>query len=107
MWIHCVQRIYLVHLSSRKKSLDKLKNVFFKSSSEDKDLQKFSNEVLHSMLEVINSNVLYLTYRIDKISAQQKTLDAKEYYGNTDNRTDSDKVSTENSESAELSESDN
>ncbi len=60
-----------------------------------------------SELEIINSNVLYLTYRIDKISAQQKTLDAKDYYGDTDNNSSSDKVSTENSESTELSEQDN
>ncbi len=60
----------------------KLKNIFFKSSSEDKDLQNFSKFELKALaeLEIINSNVLYLTYKIDKISVQQKTLDAQEFY---------------------------
>ncbi len=77
----------------------KLKNVFFKSR-QGQDLQKFSKFELKVLaeLKIINSNVLYLTYRIDKISATQKTLDAKEFYdtsqeddhGTSDNNQQSD-----------------
>ncbi len=80
------------------KSLAKLKNVF---SSPREGLTKFSKFELKVLaeLEVINSNVLYLTYRIDKISAQQKTLDSQEYYedyGTSDNNPDSEAVPVDN-----------
>ncbi len=42
-------------------------------------------------LKVINSNVLYITYRIDKFNAKQQTLEAKEFYdGSSDNNPESD-----------------
>ncbi len=60
----------------------KLKNIF-SSRRSDSDLQNFSKSNYQKIIDeltVINSNVLYLTYRIDKISATQKTLDADDYY---------------------------
>ncbi len=79
--------LYVLKEKSRK-----LKNIF---SSPREDLQKFSKFELKVLaeLKIINSNVLYLTYKIDKISAQQKTLDAKEFYeedGSPDNNPESD-----------------
>ncbi len=63
-----------------------MKNIFSSPRHEDKDLQNFSKFELKVLaeLEIINSNVLYLTYKIDKISAQQKTLDAQEFYQEDD-----------------------
>ncbi len=88
------------------KSLASFKNVF---SSPREGLTKFSKFELKVLaeLEVINSNVLYLTYRIDKISAQQKTLDSKEYYddyGSSDNNSsDETNPSTDSSDEADPS----
>ncbi len=59
-----------------------MKNIF-SSPQKRTDLQNFSKldyQKIIDELSVINSNVLYLTYKIDKISATQKTLDAKDYY---------------------------
>lgn len=59
-----------------------MKNVFSKSRE---DLQKvYQLDLQHVMdeLKVINSNVLYITYRIDKFNAKQQTLDANAYYSN-------------------------
>ncbi len=57
----------------------KLKNIFSSPSGLTKSYSKFELKVL-AELKIINSNVLYLTYKVDKISAQQKTLDAQEFY---------------------------
>ncbi len=54
------------------------------SSSPRGDLQKISKLTLQDVineLKVINSNVLYVTYQVDKLKAKQQTLDAREYYG--------------------------
>ncbi len=77
MWICNLQRVYVSLYYQNEKS-SKLKNPF----QVPRDLQKFSKFELKVLaeLKIINSNVLYLTYRVDKISAQQKTLDAKEFY---------------------------
>ncbi len=76
-----------IYVSNEKSS--KLKNVF-SSPRKDSDLQKLFQDKLQSVmdeLKVINSNVLYITYRIDKFNARQQTLDAKEFYedGASDN----------------------
>ncbi len=69
-------------------------NKLFSKSRED--LPKINSilDEIQSSLKIINSNVLYLTYRIDKISAVQKTIDAKDFYdqdGSSDNNpTDSE-----------------
>ncbi len=60
-----------------------MKNIFSSPRHEDKDLQKFSKLTLQDVmneLKVINSNILYVTYKLDKVSAQQRTLDAQEFY---------------------------
>ncbi len=78
----------------------KLKNIFSSPRREDKDLQKFSKLTLQSVmdeLKVINSNVLYITYRIDKFNAQQQSLDAKEFYdGDSNNNPTTSEDSTGN-----------
>ncbi len=57
-----------------------MKNIF--SSPRLADLQKFSKFELKVLaeLKIINSNILYITYRVDKLIVQQKTLDAAEFY---------------------------
>ncbi len=69
-------------------------NKLFSKSRED--LPKINSilDEIQSSLKIINSNVLYLTYRIDKISATQKTMDAKEFYdGASDNNQGTDETS--------------
>ncbi len=60
-------------------------NKLFSKSRED--LPKINSELL-DWLKTINKNVLYVTYKLDLLSKNQQSLDAKEYYdqdGNSDN----------------------
>ncbi len=66
------------------------------SKSREQDLPKIDSQLISILdnLKIINSNVLYLTYRIDKISAVQKTIDAKDFYdGTSDNNQGTDEAS--------------
>ncbi len=66
-----------------------MKNIFSSPSGLTKVSQVTLQNVMDE-LKVINSNVLYITYRIDKFNAQQQTLDAKEFYdGTPDNNSES------------------
>ncbi len=60
----------------------KLKNIF--SSPPKADLQKFSKldllDVINEKLDMLNKNILYITYKVDKISKYQATQDSSEYY---------------------------
>ncbi len=64
-----------------------MKNYFSKSPG---DLQKISQldfRVLNEKLDVISKNILYISYKVDKISLYQKTLDSD--YGTSDNNPES------------------
>ncbi len=52
-------------------------NKLFSKSRED--LTKINSELL-DWLKTINKNVLYVTYKLDMLSKNQQSLDAKEYY---------------------------
>ncbi len=57
------------------------------SKSREQDLPKINSELL-DWLKTINKNVLYVTYKLDMLSKNQQSLDAREYYdehGNSDN----------------------
>ncbi len=41
--------------------------------------------VLNEKLDLLNKNVLYITYKVDKISLYQKSIDSKEYYDGSTN----------------------
>ncbi len=68
-----------------------MKNFIFKST--DADFKK-----MFSIIETIQSNVLYLTYRIDSLSKEMKRLTVNkgiqqqvdEYFDETSHQTDSD-----------------
>ncbi len=63
-------------------------NKLFSKSRED--LPKINSELL-DWLKTINKNVLYVTYKLDLLSKNQQSLDAKEYYdGTSDNNPDGD-----------------
>ncbi len=60
----------------------KLKNYF---SSPREGLIKISQvelSQLNDKLDIINKNILYITYKVDKISVNQQMIDSKEYYDN-------------------------
>ncbi len=70
-----------------------MKNIFSSPNGLTRILQVKLNQ-LDAKLDVISKNVLYITYKVDKISTYQKTLDSNEYYeekqdGSTDNNPES------------------
>ncbi len=72
-----------IQINGAKEKSRKLKNVFFKSASADSDLQKIIQvefSKLNEKLDLLNKNILYITYKVDKISKFQATLDSQDYY---------------------------
>ncbi len=56
-----------------------MKNIFSSPTGLTKVLQiKFIQ--LNEKLDTLNKNILYITYKVDKISKYQATLDASELY---------------------------
>ncbi len=67
----------------------KLKNIFSSPPGLTKVLQVEFRQ-LNDKLDIINKNVLYITYKIDKVSLYQKTLDSDLEHGSSDNNPESD-----------------
>ncbi len=81
-----------VSLYCQNEKSSKLKNIFSSPREGLTNIFQVKLDDVMKELKVINSNVLYVTYRIDKLIAKQQTLDAKEFYddGPSDNNSESD-----------------